>query len=51
MSNENISSNRVKETFRYIDYQNENDVLKVLLSKHHFYNGKDKEKLELSINA
>jgi len=44
---ENISMNRFKETFTGIDFQNENDVMKVLTTKHPSYNGKDKEKLEL----
>ena len=37
----------LRENFTGIDSQNDKDVLKALITKHTFYNGKDKEKLEL----
>ena len=39
--------NRSKGKFTGIDSQNDKDVMKVLITKHPFYNGKVKEKLEL----
>ena len=51
ISIENLSMNRFKETFAGVDFENENQVLEALTTRHPFYNGKDKQKLILKTNV